>query len=615
MISEVSDSEPHEEVAVQCFGRDDSETLRSAVATGRSLVIAKGQTCAAAEITIPYLRIETGGILKPLPLHEIVLSHLSAGRSQIFANALPGEGQIEFSDTGQVANPEWWIANKSPGSTDMTAAIQAAITATGGRGRIFFPKNSYLVTDTLTIPPSANSGVQTFSPLVLEGEGPFLSNLINKAPANKPTILINRDLVTIRNLGFWGDNNYPNDGIKVSLAGRIYIDSNEFFVKGNAIYLERAQSVWITNNFGSVSAGSPLPPPGVTTHMNSYAKPTDAFVYVNLPDRGGYAHHIVIRDNMNEGYNYQVYTNNPGQAINLSWEITGNQFESSASGGLKLDYLQSFEISSNYLSEGTDGYAIDLNNCRYGRIGPNYIHTQSNTNVDIDKRMSTIRLADSHSITFMGAINRLYLLGSCRGIIAEGTFIDRIQDETSDHQLTLINSVISDIGVPSGMLNALNGFATWYSNTTDITAYPTARVGDRILMLSPTAGGSLGWICTRASSAGPLERVRGNGDAPTVLGDYAAPTAYDFRITVISGGKTGVATYKVEWRPQGHGAYTDLTSPTRTTELAHLIKREGSDGPLASFSIKWATDRSYVTGDTWELRSTIPPVWSAFPSK
>jgi hypothetical protein len=98
-----------------------------------------------------------------------------------------------------------------------------------------------------------------------------------------------------------------------------------------------------------------------------------------------------------------------------------------------------------------------------------------------------------------------------------------------------------------------------------------------------------------------------------VLNDYADTTAYDFRVTVLTGGVTGTATYKVEWKTAGSGNYSDLTKAITTTELAHLVIREGGSGPWVTFSIRWPTAQTYLAGNTWTLTAVVPPAWTAIP--
>src|SRR5438045_1489929 len=62
---------PNPAFRLQCTGLDDTQALKETVAAakGGPLIIAKGQTCGASEITLPNLTIEEGGLLKPFTGH------------------------------------------------------------------------------------------------------------------------------------------------------------------------------------------------------------------------------------------------------------------------------------------------------------------------------------------------------------------------------------------------------------------------------------------------------------------------------------------------------------------------------------------------------------------
>jgi len=120
-----------EAVIVQCAGRDDSRALAAAVtaAKGQWVVIANGQNCAVGDITIPNLRIEKGGLLKPLTSHTVALTGgFDAGTYQIFTNALSGEGTVSFSNNTSIKEvvPQWWGGNPD-GVTANQSFISAAL--------------------------------------------------------------------------------------------------------------------------------------------------------------------------------------------------------------------------------------------------------------------------------------------------------------------------------------------------------------------------------------------------------------------------------------------------------------------------------------------------------
>jgi hypothetical protein len=600
---------------VQCGGTNDTTLLATASTAGGTIEISKSTTCASNSQTLSAaLQVDSGGLLKPLTGQTVTLvGALSAGNYQAFTNATAGLGTIALSGANLgFINPLWWKTNTTPGTTDMTSAVQAALTASTGRGKVHIPQGTYLITAGLTIPSSISNPPQEFSPIVIEGDGPFLSNLVNKAPVSNPTLLINRDLVTVRNLGFWGDENFVNDGIKVYIGGRIYTDHNSFFTKGSAITLRNAQSIWIQNNYGSISGGAGLVPPGVSPILSFAA--TDALVYVDQ-QAGSFANHIVIRDNMNENYSYQVY--GTGVSAGLGYNaflITGNQFEGSVS-GIKMKYLNDSEISGNYMSEGSTGYPVDLDMCRGLKVGPNYIHF-----IDSDSKASTYKLNDVTSTVITGSVNRIYATGVSTGTTIFAGFLNRLQDETSDHRLSLVNVGLTNFTIPLATMNIQTGRATWYSDSTNVSLYPYVHVGDQILKVTPSSGVSPGCVVTTASSTGAMVQTVGGGPFPIIvgnptniaaLGDYFDPVAYDFKIIMLSSGATGTATYKVQWKTAGGGAYADLTDTTTTTELAHLIGREMGSGPVVAFQMRWPTGVTYVSGNTFTLTTVAAPVCKA----
>src|SRR5436309_520140 len=64
------------ESSLSCAAKDDTAALAAVIASGstQTIVIRAGQTCAIGDLTIPNLRIERGGLLKPLTSHTVSLS-------------------------------------------------------------------------------------------------------------------------------------------------------------------------------------------------------------------------------------------------------------------------------------------------------------------------------------------------------------------------------------------------------------------------------------------------------------------------------------------------------------------------------------------------------------
>jgi hypothetical protein len=118
------------DVNLSCSGSDDTAAIMAALAAPgeKSIVIGGGQTCAFRSSRIPNLRIEPGGLLKPLTGEVVTLTGaFRAGPYRVFTNAFPGQGTISFAGASvEQIFTEWWGALPD-GVTDCTAAFNAAI--------------------------------------------------------------------------------------------------------------------------------------------------------------------------------------------------------------------------------------------------------------------------------------------------------------------------------------------------------------------------------------------------------------------------------------------------------------------------------------------------------
>lgn len=93
---------------------------------------------------------EKGAILSIASTKTLTIKgSFAAGHYQVFS----GDGSVIFG-AGAVVNeayPEWWTTNTTPGTTDMTTAIQAAIDSIGSTGGVAFISD-YLTTAPLVLP-------------------------------------------------------------------------------------------------------------------------------------------------------------------------------------------------------------------------------------------------------------------------------------------------------------------------------------------------------------------------------------------------------------------------------------------------------------------------------
>jgi len=184
---------PSFQTTVKCNGADDSGVLAEAVknARGGFVVVSTGETCAAGDITIPNLRIENGGLLKPLTGHTVTLSvNFEAGIYQVFSNISPGQGSITFSGNAALKEvyPEWWGGVPGTDPARQMIAFQKAID-TGARVRLsatLLSKSGYML-DNSTSPLMFNKTVTNTG--VLEGGG-MDTTLVTCTNATKACIQI-----------------------------------------------------------------------------------------------------------------------------------------------------------------------------------------------------------------------------------------------------------------------------------------------------------------------------------------------------------------------------------------------------------------------------------------
>ncbi len=151
-----------------------SAAVTAAALTDGTLVINEATAC-PADLTVPSnvtLRFTRKGSIVMTSLKTLtILGPIEADPVKIFFNALSGQGTVSLTSTGQGVRPEWWTSNTTPGTTDMTAAINAAIQAAPSGGYIQLAAWKYLL-----------SGVGTELILIdrnvsLIGSGTMSSNL------------------------------------------------------------------------------------------------------------------------------------------------------------------------------------------------------------------------------------------------------------------------------------------------------------------------------------------------------------------------------------------------------------------------------------------------------
>jgi hypothetical protein len=143
------------------------------------------------------LRIENGAVLDGSGT-LIINGSFEAGLHQVFGSS------ISVSISGNSVKeiyPEWWGSNTTPGTTDMTAEIQAAIDAGGDNSVIYFSSQTYLISGTVDVDQGAN--------VSLIGEG---GSEITLSVADKDGFNITQDNVSVVNLTMEGQGAYVTSG-------------------------------------------------------------------------------------------------------------------------------------------------------------------------------------------------------------------------------------------------------------------------------------------------------------------------------------------------------------------------------------------------------------------
>jgi hypothetical protein len=486
-----------------------------------------------------------------------------------------------------------WFGAVGDNVNDDTTAIQAALNLLTDSGTVFVPAGGYRITSSLTFPAMSVSARDVVS---LVGENYLSSILINVAPASNPTVNILRESVVIRDIGFIGDQNYPNDSINVgSPANRVRIEHCLAWAKGNGIKLNNTHSIWIQNCQGAGNIADNI---ASVFGLNAIvASGTDSFVELDIDGNGSFLNLVTVDSCLSEGYIYPVHTTKSGTGYMTLINILNNQFEGSVNGLLIDSALQEVNITGNYLGEGTTGFAIDIDNSRGGVIGPNYIHQGG-----VDAKNACVKLNDSERLFLLGTVTRYLFTGTSDGYVVTGS-VERVQDETTNQATTYLGVTLGTITVPKSAINRTQGKAVWYSDTLSFTSYPFANSGDVTVIDTPSPGDVPSYTLTTAAATGALVQTVGAGPDPTMLTDYFYYLARDYKIVITTGGETGTAVYKVQDKIAGGGVYGDLEIDILSSELAHLV--------ASRFQVKWPTGVSYVIGDEWELTSVVAPVWTA----
>jgi len=317
---------------VQCLGKDDSQALTEATkaANGGWVIISNGNTCAGSDITIPNLRVEKGGYLKPLTGHTITLGeNFEAGPYQAFANALAGQGTISLAQSSSINEIllEWWGA-RGDDSTDNSAALAAAFGAAGLR-KVRVSAGSFRFAKPQILPKNLE-GYGMASVLRFMGNGAALS--YSNSGVN--------DNLVVRNLVLRANSDGATHLLKLTSLAVATIDQ---------VHLE-CQSGCTTAAMELVgSVGMPVQ----NLDIKNLNISTPAGDGIRAGGPGGVNAMRLIGGRIQGAHGKGI--NITGTQPNYGIQISGVTVEGNAGGQIYADTLRGSEISGNYIENPPNG--------------------------------------------------------------------------------------------------------------------------------------------------------------------------------------------------------------------------------------------------------------------
>ena len=178
--------------------------LITAADTQSNVLVTKSLTLHANLTTSCNLAIAYGAQINLNGYTLTISGPFQAGTYQVFT----GSGSVLMPNQQEVI-ADWWEANVSPGTTDMTAGIQAAITA-AYEHTVYLPDSAYLINSTL-IAGQIQSGQQNLTGFTLEGAGIGATSLeAGNSLGGLPMIrLLNANHCFIEDMTIVGNSDYP----------------------------------------------------------------------------------------------------------------------------------------------------------------------------------------------------------------------------------------------------------------------------------------------------------------------------------------------------------------------------------------------------------------------
>lgn len=188
-------------VMVGCGGVDDTAALLLVNGTGQPIQIPAGKTCATttAAFTVP-IRIEKGGLLKPLTSNTATLASVEAGDYQIFP---VGFGTIAMTGPAPHVNVAWFgPANAANGSATISTAFDVAMGAASPSATLYFPSGRWVI-GTPIVKNISTSTKQ--SQMILEGNGSTTVLVLGVTGSQAALTIQNGHKVVIRDMAVVGN--------------------------------------------------------------------------------------------------------------------------------------------------------------------------------------------------------------------------------------------------------------------------------------------------------------------------------------------------------------------------------------------------------------------------
>ena len=227
-----------------CRAYSSFENAISNIGSTETILLVQDVEAIADNVTIPStmtLRLVHGGSLSIASGKTVTMNgHIEAGLYQIFE----GAGTVAFG-AGAVKEvyPQWWGENTTPGTTDMTAAIQAAIN-TGLS--VFISPGTYKITSVIDLASN------------MEIRGEYGLSILQMAGGQNGIVMfraLNDSNIVIQNLVFDGNkDNVSNSGgacLQLTTATDVWIQNCEIKNSPNiGIYGTTSnRRIYILNNY------------------------------------------------------------------------------------------------------------------------------------------------------------------------------------------------------------------------------------------------------------------------------------------------------------------------------------------------------------------------------